>query len=408
VSAAAPVARHERIEALDALRGFALLGVVTINMFTFMGPMDRIWEPWGGARWLQFLVLALVQGKFYCLFSFLFGMGFSIQMGRLEARAANALGIYRRRLAVLLFIGLAQGVLVWMGDILLPYAVLGFALLAFRARQDRTLLRWAVGLLFASTLLSLFMAATAAGWLSADAHRQMAEEALKAKAHTAESIRVYSHGPYAALFRIRLQELIQNYVLSLLLVGPQILAMFLCGVWAGRKGVLRDPESHGPFLRRVAAWGLGLGLPLNAFYAGMMLKGGMPSPANTISLLATALFIVAGPLLTFGLASGFVLLLPRVRALSALAPLGRMALTNYLCHSLVFTSVFYFWGTGRYGSVPPWMAPPVALATWLLQIALSRAWLARFRMGPFEWVWRTLTYGKAQPFRSDSHEPAAG
>jgi uncharacterized protein len=399
---ASPVPRHERIEAMDALRGFALLGVVTINMFTFLGPLERIWDPWPAFHWLQTLVLALVQGKFYCMFSFLFGMGFAVQLGRLQERGVDAPRLYRRRLVVLLLIGLAQGVLVWMGDILLPYAVLGFALLAFRARKDRTLLIWALGLIALSTFLPLM---AGLGMMAHDAtpagHQELLQEAAKAKVQMAESIRVYAQGPYAALFRVRLKELAFDYLMSLCFVGPQILAMFLCGAWAGRRGLLRDLEVHAPFLRRVAAWGLGLGLPCGFLYAYLTLKGGAPGPTNASFLLATAFFVPTGPLLTFGMAAAFVLLLPRLRVLGALAPLGRMALTNYLTHSLVFTSVFYFWGTGRYGSVAPWMAPPLALATWLLQIGISTWWLRRFRMGPVEWVWRSLTYGAAQPFRSE-------
>lgn len=382
-----PVERHERIQGMDALRGFALLGVLTINMFTFIGPFDRMFDHWASWRWLQFFVLMMVQGKFYCLFSWLFGMGFSVQLQRLEARGLQGNRLYRRRLAVLLCLGLAQGLLIWMGDILFSYAVLGFVLLTFRRRSDRVLWVSACVLIGFSTLFILREA------LLGGIHVQLSEG-------QAEAIRAYAQGPYAALFKVRLKQLLENYTLTLVGVGPQILGMFLLGAYVGRRGWLADPVAHRTSLKRMAFWGLGLGLPMNAVYAAMMQKGGMPAPGHLLPLYAQLIFIPFGPLLTLGMAAAFILVLPTWRALQALAPAGRMALTHYLTHSVVFTTVFSFWGTGTYGRIPTWWAPPLALATWWLQVAVSPWWLRHFRMGPVEWVWRSLTYGKAQPFRS--------
>jgi uncharacterized protein len=385
-----PTGQGERIEAMDALRGFALLGVLIINMFTFMGPMARLFEPWASMRWMQFLVLALVQGKFYCLFSLLFGMGFSVQLERMQARGIEGTALYRRRLVVLLLIGLVQGLLVWEGDILLPYALLGFVLLAFRRRHERIWLGLAVALLLYSTVQVLIEAA------------HVSLQALPPEDSHLEAIRAYAQGPYALLLETRVGLLLRNYLSAVLGVGPQILAMFFMGAWAGRKRLLTDRAAHRTLMRQLAGWGLGLGIPVNALYAVWLMKAGPTVAGRVLLLRAHALFLLGGPLLTIGLASAFVLVMEHVRALGRLAPMGRMALTHYLTHSLVFATLFSFVGLGNYGKVSILWAPPLAIGTWLAQAWLSPLWFRRFRMGPMEWLWRALTYGKAPAFRSEN------
>ncbi len=389
-SPAAPTREGERIEVMDALRGFALLGVVIVNMFTFMGPMSRLFARWPSQEWVQFLVLGLVQGKFYSLFSLLFGAGFSLQLERLEARGVPVVALYRRRLAILLLIGLAQGILIWNGDILLPYALLGFVLLAFHHRSDRSLLIGAALLLLFNAGLVLY-AATQQGAVD-----------VPDASYQAETTRLYAQGPYVAMFQLRCQQLMENYASTLEGFGPQILAMFLLGAWAGRRGILADPERHRGLLRSLCGWGLGLGLPANAIYALLVVRVGSPAPGHMAPFLVQAFYYVCVPLLTLGLASAFLLASQRVRALGKLAPMGRMALTHYLTHSLIFATLFSFVGLKNYGKVSVLWAPPLAIATWVLQAWVSPHWFKRFRMGPVEWLWRTLTYGKAPAFRSQN------
>lgn len=402
VEPAEPLPARERIAAMDALRGFALFGILVVNILFFSGPMqENFMRPWLGAPhgWLRGGVLWLFQGKFYCLFSFLFGMGFSVQIARLEARGASPAGVYSRRLLALLGIGLLHGLLVWMGDILACYALIGFLLLAFRRRHDRTLLIWAGCLLGVTVLfyLLLWMVVSVALSVPAAAPELAKAEALQAQQtarRLAEALQAYGQGPYALLFRARLRELLGNYGMTLMLL-PQVLAMFLLGAWAGRKGVLRDPAAHRSLLGRTALWGLLLGLPANAWYA-WSLGHGMPGPKNPTAFLGFALYGVAAPGLALGYAATLVLVFGRpglawLRA--GLAAPGRMALTNYLTHSLVLTSVFYFYGLGLYGRLPLPTALGVALLLYALQIPASRLWLRQHAMGPAEQVWRRLTYG---------------
>lgn len=405
---ALPIAPEDRIEAMDVLRGFALLGILLVNVLFFCAPaQETIMKPWRETTdpWLLGLVFWLVQGKFYCLFSFLFGAGFSVQTARLEARGARTGSIYTRRQLVLLGIGLLHGVLLWMGDILAAYALAGLLLLAFRKRQPRTLLIWAAVLLALATLVwALFwvaiLVAQTVPAAAQEMHRAAEVQAAEMARRSAEALRAYAQGPYALLFQVRLKELATNYGMTLAIL-PQILAMFLLGAWAGRTGILGDPAGHRRLLRRVAAWGFLVALPLSAGCAWVFGKG-FPGPANPGAMLAFALLTCATPGLSLAYAAGLVLLLQKAGAgafLRRLASPGRMALSNYLGQSVVMTTLFYFYGFGLYGRVPLPAAYGLALVLFALQVLASRAWLSRFSMGPAEWLWRRLTYGHAPAFR---------
>lgn len=405
MSIAAPTAPEARIEAVDAVRGFALLGVFLVNMLFFATPMDlHFLRPFAEHPhpWLIRAVACLVQGKSYTLFSFLFGLGFALQMERLEARGDDGPRRFRRRLLVLLGLGLVHGVLIWAGDILAVYAVLGFLLLPFRGREHRTVLRWAFGLLgaltFAFLLLGLLFLAysrmdPAGAAKAALAQRTELETGIRA------SLQAYAHGPFPALFRQRLLDLGHNYGLTLALSG-HLLGMFLLGLWTGRRGVFRDPAAHAPLLGWLSTWGLALGLLMNGLYTWLM-GGGMPGPLNPLGLLAMALYLPGSSLLC--LAYGAVILRSLTRWPGSwvrhLAAPGRMALTCYLLHAVVFTLVFNAYGLGLYGQVDLPRALFMALGLWLLLIPLCGAWLRHFRLGPAEWLWRSLTYGVRPPFR---------
>jgi uncharacterized protein len=400
-----PTQPAERVEAMDVLRGFALLGVFVVNMLFFAAPYQTtMMRPWPEAAQpgFQAFLLLFWQGKFYCLFSFLFGMGFAEQVDRLQARGEAPGRIYRRRLAWLLIIGLAHGLLIWMGDILFMYALLGFLLLLFRNRKPKTQLIWALGLLLVPALLFalffLFMKMAqgipqAAAQMAAAAEKQD----LQMAEATARSLRVYGGGPYGELFRLRAKELVMNYGMTLS-IAPQILAMFLLGAWTSRKGVLKDPAAHRGLVSKVLGFGLGFGLLGNAFYLWCSAKG-MPGPRNPHAMLGMAVYLFAAPALTLAYAAGILKLLqgPAAALVKPLAWNGRMALTNYLMHSVIFTLVFYHFGLGLFGKTSAVQGFLMALGLWLLQIPVSKWWLSGHAMGPAETVWRRLTYGRPAP-----------
>jgi uncharacterized protein len=405
-----PVAPAERIETLDVLRGFALFGILLVNMALFSWPCYDLFlgvQPWTtradvAADWL---IRILAEGKFISLFSFLFGLGMAIQMERAEARGVTFAGRYTRRLLTLLVIGLAHALLVWEGDILVLYAVFGFLLLAFRKCRPRTLLLWAgVSLLIPVAVYALLWALMALGSLVPEiAERIEAELAATAVLYSRaaeENLRVFARGSVAEIFVQRVRNLIFLYQ-YVWYYAPMFFAMFLLGLYAGRHRILHHVEANLGFIRRALVWGLCVGLPVNVVYAVCHHLGDLSS-VSPAWVIGAATLAVGGPMLCFAYVAAITLLLRghHVRKLfHPLAAVGRMALTNYLLQSLICTTVFYSYGLGWYGTVG--RVPGLALAVMIFaaQIPLSVWWLKRYRFGPVEWVWRTLTYGQRQPMR---------
>ncbi len=391
---AAPGEPCERRPYQAAPRGFALLrirrGTLPLTLVPLPEFMGRPWlqgpHPWihGPMRWL-------CQGKFYGLFSLLFGAGFALQM----ERSGDAKAPQVRRLAAMALFGLRHGILLWYGDILFTYACLGFALLAFRRAKDRTVLIWVavllgLGILAFGLMGGLMALASSHPMAQAEMAKGMAAAQARQTEGLVRAVQAYGQGPYSALFMQRLRDLGTNYGAGLAM-APHFFSMFLLGVWAHRKGFLRDPEAHRPLLVRLCAIGLPLGLLFNAIYAYALRLGG--PPANMGSLWGMAFYIPGAPLLTLGYLSGFLLLaLGPLKTLTRLAPMGRLALTHYLSHSVIMGFLAYFYGLGLYRKVGlPWMVL-IALTIWSLQALVSPVWLRTYRFGPAEWLWRKLTY----------------
>ncbi len=405
-----PVAPGERILAVDVIRGFALFGILLVNMAFFSAPFDAILmnTPWWPAlpdRIVTFAVHALAEGKFYILFSLLFGLGMAIQMERAAARGRSFAGYYVRRLLVLLPIGLAHALLLWYGDILTAYAVTGFLLLAFRRRRDRTILIWTaviyvLPIVILGLLTGLLEVARHIPDAAAKMQQQFAAQQEIFRQRAAEAVENYAHGSWGAMFQQRLNDL-GSVALGYLYIAPMVATMFLLGLYVGRRRILHEPEAHLPLLRRLAYWGLPLGLLCNLGYAGGIAATSRAEP-TMIFYLAFVLQCIGAPALGFGYAAVLVLLLRHERWRQRLLPLaavGRMALTNYLLQTLICTSIFYSFGLGLFNRIGPAYGLLLALTIYAAQVPLSTWWLGRFRFGPMEWLWRTLTYGKPQPMR---------
>jgi uncharacterized protein len=415
-SAVGPITSSERIEVVDILRGFALFGILLVNMALFKAP----WMP--GLPPATTSVSAIDQlaawaidlfatGKFFTLFSFLFGFGFAMQMLRAQERGAPFVARFTRRLLVLLAIGLTHALLIWYGDILVSYALLGFVLILFRNRSPRALLIWAAALLILATLL--IGATTALNEMSQsipEARAQIAqveaEMLAQSREEHARDIAIYGGGSYFAIVAERAQDY-QAALFGLLFMFAPILAMFLLGLYAGKRRILHDVEAHLALLRRVRFWGLLLGFTFSALAVLAQARLSMFG-----ALLAEILhFSLVGPVLSMGYAATIVLLARDARWRARLAPLGaagRMALTNYLMQSLICTTIFYGYGLGLYGQVGAAIGIALAVVIYALQIPFSAWWLARFRFGPAEWLWRSLTYGRRQPMRRTAPLVIAG
>jgi uncharacterized protein len=400
----APVARQERIAAMDVLRGIAVLGIFLINMPLYVGPMAAFfnWENnpyWTSTpdRLATLFIYIFAQGKFYTLFSFLFGLGFGVQLMRAaERHSPDFLSTYRRRLFVLLGIGLLHFTLIWWGDVLHVYALLGFALLAFRERANKTLLIWAASL----TFFPLVMATIGTTYEhftkkepTADEQKQAAERKAKRAKDMVETVRIYSSGTLPKIFKDRLQADLRHLGGE---VGwaTELFANFLLGLWASRRRILQEPQNFRPLLTKLAF----IALPLGLLLTTADLVYGYQHPGVDAPLWRTHLGLVreflGRPAVAYGYAA--VLLLIGVRRwMTPFAAVGRMALTNYLLHSLVFTTVANSYGLGLYGKVHPLTGLKWCFAFYAVQLPFSMLWLKYFNQGPVEQLWRRLTYKTA-------------
>ena len=390
-----PVAPNERIATLDVLRGFALFGILLMNIEAFSGPLDLAFsgidQHWQGIdRWADELVYIFVQGKFFTLFSLLFGVGFAVMAQRAEMAGRDFNRFYLRRSLGLLVIGVLHAVLLWSGDILIIYALLSFVLLAFRGVPQRWLpllgvasYLAAAGLVLLIGLLMQFVPEDAKAKMSADAMASIERQR-----------QAYGQGGYLEALQQRLRD-IGVAMTALTLVGPQVLGMFLIGSWFARSGAIARPEQHARLWRQLRwlALPLGLAVMLLSVYC---LEYIAPGRFDLRVAIASILAAVAGLLMCLGYLGWGVRF---SGALQWLAPAGRMALSNYLLQSLVCTLVFYSYGLGWFEQMGRAWQLVFAVLLFGVQVIVSRCWLQHFRFGPVEWLWRAFTYLQLPPLR---------
>lgn len=402
----APVGMAERIEAMDVLRGFALLGILLMNLEGFVGPVMASAsgvDPTltGADRIVDLLIYILVQGKFYTLFSLLFGMGFAVMSQRAEQAGRPFAGIYWRRGLVLLAIGLVHAIFIWAGDILMMYALCSFLLLAFRPLPYRWYVWFGLGAYVMPIGFMYLMGAMGSllggteGW-----DKAMGEIGAQMQALVDNERAAYASGSYADATWQRLKS--TGMALSnITMFGFIAFGLFLLGAWFVRSGAIARPIEF-PRLYAVLRW-VALPLGLVAMLGSVALSPTMdPTTFNLRVSTAFALQMMANLLMCLGYLAWILKALQSPmgeRAFSVLAPAGRMALTNYLMQSLVCTWIFYGYGLGYFEQLPRAWHPLFALAFFSVQVLLSHAWLSRFRFGPMEWAWRSLTYAKWQPLR---------
>jgi uncharacterized protein len=409
-----PVAIDERVQFIDVLRGFALFGVLLANVVWFA--CDMVLTPEAAAalpthavdRFVKYGVVFLIDGKFYTLFAFVFGVGFTIQMQRALQRGTNGPLIYGRRIGVLFLIGALHMTLVWFGDILLMYSLMGSMLLFVRSwHPGRSMLVIAVVvILFAHLTFDLVQHALSTTAVSA---------AVTQEEHAPQIDRLNAfRGDYASVVRENIAEAYGDHIgagVALFLL-PQIFGRFLLGLYAGKRGFLVDVRSHAPVLRRAVPWLLAVGVVGNGVaVAREWATQSAGAAAHMPWMLASRPVIELGVVcLSACYASCIALFMLRVRGarvLSHLAPVGRMALTNYLTHSLFFLWFLTGAGFGAIGKIGATLCLALSLALFAFQIAFSRWWFNRYRFGAAEWVWRSLSYGRAQPMRVTRSAPAS-
>ncbi|MEU1587836.1 DUF418 domain-containing protein [Micromonospora sp. NPDC005710] len=374
----------QRLHDIDALRGFALLGILVVNI-TFMAsgyPGNLVTDPAfssvldDAARSLS---AVFVDMKFYILFSFLFGYSFTLQMQAAERAGAAFTPRMLRRIAGLFIIGALHTVLLYGGDILMTYAVVCLVLLGMRRVHDRTALRVA-GVLYGIVLLSLLASGL---FVDSSAFLPTRAEAL-ANAETATAAML---GGWGDVIGHHLSGLPLLVLQSTTFQGPTALAMFLLGLVAGRRRLLAGVSGHEPVLRRIQWIGFPVGIAGGVVYA---LGGGNGEP------LAVGVSAATAPLLTAAYVATLLRMMHGQRfgfVRSALAPAGRIALTNYLGQSLLGLLIFSGIGLALAGSVSPVGTTGLALLIYVAQLALSAWWLRHHRHGPAEWALRQVTNG---------------
>lgn len=399
---AAPAADAERITSLDVLRGFALLGIIVMNVQSFSMPIAAYFNPTAygsldGANGVVWLLGHLfVDQKFMNLFAILFGAGVLLFADRAESKGASPRALHYRRMLWLLAFGLVHAYLLWYGDVLTIYALCALALYPLRKLSPRALIALGVGLFAVASAIFVAMGATYPTWpaeMQADARADWAPT----PAQLDEEARAY-RGGWTEQMAHRVPEALTIHTLffatflfwrvsGLMLIG---MALLKSGVLAGQ----RSPAFYG----KLAAAGLGLGLPLIAAGVVYNTRAGWTVEA---SMFLGAQFNYWGALLVALGYVGLVLLAARVfrRAARLVANVGVTAFSSYILQTIAMTTVFYGHALGLFGTVPRTAQAAIALGVVALNVALATLWLRRFRMGPLEWLWRTLTYGRMQPIR---------
>jgi uncharacterized protein len=399
-----PLPVNERIATLDIVRGFALLGILIMNMPGFSTSFFA--EADGSHMWPSLLDQRaemvrdmLFSGKFNSMFSLLFGIGFTIQLGRLlERRPDRAVAIYTRRLLALLAFGLVHTIVFWNGDVLHIYAILGFALLLLRNVSNRV-----VYALIGACLL--YPAVSGTLRLFVMTPDIVAQRVLLMQAWEASNNLAYGHGSFLAAAAEHARETAFFYTDPFMLWGflgfwVQMTTTMLIGFLIGRNGWMRRIPELMPWVKRLQWWALGVGVVCALVFGILGELNRAPGPS-----LAKIVVSITYVLSRLGMMMFYVLTIVRLaqvpvwqKRFAPIAAAGRMPLTNYLMQTLIATTIFYGWGFALWGKVGPAAGLLLAFTIFfIIQVPLSLWWLRRFQYGPMEWLWRLATYG---------HQPA--
>ncbi len=395
-----PTAARERIVLLDVLRGFAVFGMFTVNMTADL--------PWGSAFWEQPLDMAdstvmilielLTNGKFMTIFSFLFGVGFFLQLERARGRGAPFLATYLRRLVALFFIASLAIVAGLDAHILINYSAFGLLLLLFARRSARFLLVAAI-VCFVIGVVSSHIE-NVSDLISTEQPERIelvddrsSPEALAEN----ERDRVYREGTFKEIASYRASSLLEYVDLR----GVNYLGLMLLGCYVCRRGALQDSAVRLKMARTALPWLLSIGAAGMLIHVWLNHFGGADS--DLLTLIGNLAFWPFGASV---LGLGYIAIVTLVmekeacrRVLFPFAAVGRLALTNYLFHAFVIAAFTYQWGLGLYGEMGPFWGLMAVFAIYPLMVIASAWWIRRFQFGPIEWLWRTLTYGQIQSFR---------
>jgi uncharacterized protein len=426
--AVAPVRFEERIFALDAIRGFALLGILVMNICWFGLPESAYFipVPAGGSTGINLLTwcftFVFADGKMRAIFSLAFGASVCLLIERLTRKgaAADAADIHYRRMLWLLLFGFIHAYFLWSGEILFIYAMMGLILYPLRKLSPRALLIAAAILMFAWTgeiLGDYFHLKTQQRdmvQIQADEHagKKLTKEQEDTKNAWEDTVKNYNPSPddlkdeidahrgsYLKLFAFRAKDVYREH--SHPIYDPEwwfdVLAMMLAGMALLKLGVLAGNYST-KFYLWMALISFTIGLPSHIFMAWWLIK----QHFDIVTAYLAFTFYEVGRFTAFGYIAVLMLIIKSGKlqtATKTLAAVGQMAFSNYILTTLICTTIFEGYGFGLFNKLQRHQLYGIVLAVWLVILIISPIWLRHFRFGPLEWLWRSLTYWKKQPFR---------
>ncbi|ULL19298.1 DUF418 domain-containing protein [Paenibacillus sp. H1-7] len=367
----------ERIVALDVIRGFAVMGIFIVNVPEMIGSGGSFIPVHSGFdAVIRLLYDMLFQTKFYTIFSFLFGLGFYLFMQSAERKGLRPKRLFARRLLLLLLFGIAHAVLLWFGDVLYTYAIIGFLLMPFYKRTPKTVLIWALSLLALFTVLIVLVSVS------------VYQSSLSGEISKPLFTQLPDMGD-------RLRYLLGAGIANALLRSFEVLGLFLLGVYAGKKGWF-DRDRWNPAVVRRVQW---IALAVSAVLFIPMLRYFGAYDAYYPEAMYHFTYLSGKTMAVFYVCT-LLRLLHRYSEsrFQGLASVGRMALTHYLTQTIVTMIVLQFVRSYA-GQIPLWAGTMYCIVIFAAQIAVSKVWFRHYRMGPAEWLWRAGTYGRKPAFR---------
>jgi len=410
----------ERIATLDIVRGVAVMGILAMNIVAFAMPPAAYINPvaYGSEAAIDFAAyafnFALIDGKMRGLFSFLFGASMLLIIQKAEAKGESPASVHFRRQLVLLLVGALHFYLIWYGDILFGYALIGMVAWFFRRKPARVLIAWGIVLVLVEFAMMAGMAASVAGLARAIAEPGATAETLRSWNEMTAYVAIPSAdelnrqlglilGPWSGVVHYQLGEHRYDPLIFSLMFGPETLAYMLFGMAALKSGYLTGQWSDRQY-QRAATIGFTIAIPCYLLLVWLIFRSGFSVPALfAFSMAATVLI---RPVMVVAVAALIILLAQDGGWLTErVAAAGRAAFTNYLGTSILMTGLFYGWGLGLFGELTRSQLWLVVIAMWVLMLAWSKPWLDRFQYGPFEWLWRSLARWEIQPMRKGRPQP---
>ncbi len=405
-STSGPVARPNRIDSLDVLRGFALLGILVMNIQASSMPDAAYWNPTvygdltGANYWVWLLSYVLANRKFYTLFSMLFGAGIFLMTSRAESHGVSSAGRHYRRLGWLVLFGALHMSFLSYVDVLYFYGIVGLVVFLLRKRSPRQLLLLGLASLVIFSVLSIhngrvLQSGPAETWEDYALEWEPTEEKIN------EELELY-RGDWIGQVKHRFPEMLISDTTVLRTIGFRILGWMLIGMALFKWRWFSAQRPNWNYTALLAATVL-TGVPLTLYLVGRNFAAGWDARTTSWSTPSFVAIEWLGVILSLAWISA-VMLVCKTPSLNAatgpLAAVGRMAFTNYIMQTVICTTIFYGWGLGYFGHVERVGQLGIVLAIWVFQLIVSPLWLRYFRFGPLEWLWRTLTYWKWQPMRA--------